>query len=160
MFGASEFHGDKNSTAWYAEFFCVFFWGPAGASCLGASGHGDLRFVAILIASGACLGAAKMMGKHKRSNDLCLRVLSFVQNSFLTPGWGAMILHVFLFFCFRGKVPVVLPGWTGTVGVEGCFGVKGEERAEIILHFYSLAKIQSCKIQTQNSLLHALCQNL
>ena len=53
----------------------------------------------------------------------------------------------FLVFCvFQGKVPVVLPVWTGTVGVEGCFGVKGEEWAEIILHFYSLTKILSCKI--------------
>jgi uncharacterized membrane protein YjjP (DUF1212 family) len=100
VFGASEFHGDKNSTAWYAEFLGVFFWGPAGASCLGASGHGDLRFVAILIASGACLDAAKMMGKHKRSKDFCLRVMSFLQNSFLTLGWGAMILYVSCFFLF------------------------------------------------------------
>ena len=89
--------GTKIQLLGMLSFCCVFFWGPAGASCLGASGHGDLRFVAILIASGACLGAAQMMGKHKRSNDFCLRVLSFVQNSFLTPGWGAMILHVFLF---------------------------------------------------------------
>ena len=88
-----------------------FLLGPAGASCLGASGHGDLRFVAISIASGACLGAAKMMGKHKRSNDFCLRVLSFVQNWFSTPGWGAMILHVFLFL-FSGK------SYGGTSGLD------------------------------------------
>ena len=81
-------------------FFCL---GPVGASCLVASGHWDVRFVVILMASVVCLGAAQMMGKHKKNNDCCLRVLSFVQHLFSRPGRGAMILHVCL-FVFGEKV--------------------------------------------------------